>query len=127
MILLPLFLTFFLNPFAQADNYVECEKEGKFELALTATNITDYSGAVGKTWELKLVSLDRDWITVSDLISATNFEEEGKQVVEVSIGGAIKYKVIDIGSESPTLEKHITPNRPTGLKFSGFTCYAIHR
>lgn len=124
---LMILLSLVLCPAAFADNYVECNKDGKFEMAITTAAIKDYTGAVGKLWELKLGSLDRDWITVSDQISATNYVEDGKQIVDITIGTAVKYKVIDVGSNVPTLEKHITPNRPSALKFVGFECYAVNR
>ena len=120
-------LMLFLTVPVFADSYVECQKDGKFELALTSEKVSDYAGPVGKTWELKLVSLDRDWITWSDQIYATNYLEYGKHVVEVTIGRAIKYKVTDVLSESPGLEKVISPNEAQPLRFGEFTCFAVNR
>lgn len=123
---------------ALANTYVKCGKAVNpetqevtgYELELSSEGNDDYSGPVGKNWNLKLESENSPWLSANNNIVAKNYKKGGDVVVEISIKMAqsasgpvgTQYKLIGLYSETPVLEKYTMGGFAGSLKTGTFQC-----
>ena len=123
---------------AQANTYVKCGKTVDFEafevtnyeLELSSEGSDDYSGPVGKNWNMKLGDEDSDWLEFNPAITAKNYEENDTVVVEIKIktatsaSGAVgtRYKLIGLYDEAPILEKYTMGGFAGAVKIGTYQC-----
>lgn len=126
---------------AHASSYVMCGKKVHqnadgdlhvtgYELELSSGN-DDYSGIVGKNWNLKLQE-NGDWLESTKKITAKSYEENDTTIVEVSIINGIspsgpvgtKYKLIGLYDDYPSLEKYNIGGFTGNVKIDTFACFS---
>lgn len=136
-ILLPLF-ALLLAPSAFANTYVICGKSVDadtmeatgYELELSSEGEDDYSGPVGKKWNMKLDSQDSEWLAPSEKVIAKNYEQDGDTIIEIKIiqgqspSGPVgtRYKLIGLYNDEPVLEKFTMGGFAGTIKVGTFQC-----
>lgn len=126
---------------AFANTYVKCGKQADlesapevvgYELELSSEGADDYTGAVGGSWNLKLQSEDSEWLAPNPNITAKNYKSGDQMIVEISIqqgrssSGPIgtKYRLVDLYSDEPTLEKYAMGGFAGTLMLGKFQCFS---
>lgn len=127
----------FLGSSVFAQSYVKCgtdvdldtmEVTG-YELEMSSDN-DDYSGPVGENWNLKLDE-NGDWLSPRRNVLARSLQDSNQRtLVEITISkgatatGAVGtvYKLIDLYSEEPVLEKYTMGGFAGTVKLGTFKC-----
>jgi hypothetical protein len=100
-----------------------------YELEISSDNDV-FRGAVGNGWNLKLDE-NGDWLPASRNVTAKSYEDKsGQTIVEVSLIQArtasgpvgIKYKLIGLYDDQPTLEKYNIGGFSGPIKTATFQC-----
>lgn len=128
-------LSAFANTYVQCGKFVDLEagKVTGYELEISSENDL-YSGPVGKNWNLKL-NQNADWLTVNPKITAKSSKNaEDRTVIEItlkqaeSVTGAvgIQYKLIDLYSDEPTLEKYTMGGFAGSVRIATFKCQSAN-
>ena len=129
-----LLVLYFFSQSVMAYTYIKCGQETDFdsfsvsgyELELSSES-DNYSGPVGKEWNLKLGSEDSEWLAVNSNITATQKEDDSIEITikkGQSVTGAvgIKYVVKDLWEEEPTVEKYSVGGFAGLRKIATFKC-----
>jgi|GEM_PF-2617708 hypothetical protein len=123
---------------AAANTYIKCGKTADlaafevtgYELELSSEGADDYSGPVGEKWNLKLKSESSQWLPPNQNVTAKNYQENGRTIVEItlkmarSVSGPVglRYKLIGLYDETPTLEKFTMGGFAGTVKVATFQC-----
>lgn len=137
-----IFTTFCIACFATsayANTYVICGKTVNpetqevtgYELELSSEGDDNYSGPVGKNWNMKL-SENADWLKSSSKITAKNYQEDNDTTIEITIeeGKSVTgpvgttYKLMGLYSDAPVLEKYTLGGFAGSVKIGTFQCAA---
>lgn len=101
-----------------------------FELELSSSHPSDYSGPLGETWKMKLRSPDSEWLTPTDEIVARTIEGDMSIYVEISIyiedaatgPMGVIYRLYDIEGAQPFLEKYNYGGFTGSIKVGSYQC-----
>lgn len=130
-----------LSSTAFANTHVKCGKQADldnapdvigYELELSSEGVDDYSGAVGGSWNLKLHSEDSEWLAPNPAITAKNYKSGDQVIVEITIeqgrssSGPVgtKYRLVDLYSDEPKLEKYTMGGFAGTLLLGTLQCFS---
>ena len=130
-----LILATLLPALSFASTYVVCGKHvdsemraAGYELEISSEDDA-YSGSVGKSWNLKLQE-NGDWLSANKNITAKKTELNDVTIIAItlvsgrSVSGAVGtvYKLIDLYSERPVLEKYSMGGFVGSQKIGTYEC-----
>jgi hypothetical protein len=130
----------FFSSWAFANTYVICgtavDPEEQivtgYELELSSED-DEYSGPVGKTWNLKLEK-NSDWLPFSKRVVAKTSKVANDTIIEIEITQAQSasgivgtvYKLIGLYNEQPILEKYTMGGFAGSIKIGTFQCLSAN-